>query len=160
MSSIGVRTGLRERELRAWRGLLHSHAAIARALDAELGAEHGLTLSDYEALLVLAQAPERRLRMSALAERVLLTRSGSTRLVDGLERSGLVERVACPQDARVAYAQLTGAGYAKLREAAETHLAGVRRLFLDHFSEEELEQLGSLVNRLPGTSEGGPCAAE
>lgn len=146
-------------ELDAWRSYLHSHVTITRVLDAELEAGHGLTLSDYEVLLYLAQARERRLRMSELTERVMLTKSGISRLVDGLERSRLVQRVACPEDARVSYAQLTDAGYEKLREAARTHLDGVRRLFLAHFSEEETEGLAALLSRLPGVS-GEPCSVE
>jgi len=85
--------------LDAWRSYLQSHASIVRVLDAELAAEHGITTRDYEVLLYLAQAEERRLAMSALAERTMLTRSGITRLVDGLVESGLIERVACPNDA-------------------------------------------------------------
>ena len=96
------------------------------ALDAELIAEHGITTRDYEVLLYLAQAPDRKLPMSALAESTMLTRSGITRLVDGLVESGLIERVACPNDARVSYAQLTVVGYEKLRHAGCTHVASIR----------------------------------
>src|SRR5438270_4843591 len=131
-------------ELEAWRGYLRSHATILRELDAELVAEHGLTARDYEVLLVLAQAPDRRLPMSALAESTMLTRSGITRLVDGLVRGGLIERRACEQDARVSYAALTQVGHEKLRRAGQSHLAGIRRLFLSRFSESEIEQLGEL----------------
>ena len=101
--------------LDAWRSYLQSHASIVRALDADLVAQHGMTTRDYEVLLYLSQAPDRKLPMSALAESTMLTRSGITRLVDGLVDGGLIERVACPNDARVSYAQLTDAG---LREAA------------------------------------------
>src|SRR5437588_12891543 len=127
--------------LEAWRSYLQSHASILRVLDAELVAEHGMTARDYEVLLYLAQADDRRLPMSALAESTMLTRSGITRLVDGLVAAGLIERVACPDDARVSYAKLTDAGYQKLREAGCTHVASVRRLFLEHFSEAAIEQL-------------------
>src|SRR5881275_384355 len=99
--------------LDAWRSYLQSHASILRELDAELIAEHGLTTRDYEVLLYLAQAPDRRMAMSSLAGRTMLTRSGITRLVDGLVSAGLIERVACPEDARVSYAELTGTGYRK-----------------------------------------------
>ena len=101
--------------LEAWRSYLQSHASIVRVLDAELVAEHAMTTRDYEVLLYLAQADGRRLAMSALAERTMLTRSGITRLVDGLVDAGLIERVACPNDARVSYAALTDPG---LRQAA------------------------------------------
>jgi DNA-binding MarR family transcriptional regulator len=146
--------------LDAWRSYLQSHASILRVLDAELAAEHGMTTRDYEVLLYLAQAAERRLPMSAIAERTMLTRSGITRLVDGLVAGGLIERVSCPNDARVSYAQLTEPGYEKLRDAGCSHVAGVRRLFLEHFSAEEIEQLASLLSRLPGASPGGECSVQ
>src|SRR5437588_2769923 len=104
-------TDLEGAALDAWRSFLQSHASILRALDAELVAEHGVTTRDYEVLLYLAQAPDRKLAMSALAERTMLTRSGITRLVDGLVGAALIERVACPKDARVSYASLTAGAY-------------------------------------------------
>jgi DNA-binding MarR family transcriptional regulator len=146
--------------LDAWRSYLQSHASILRVLDAELAAEHAMTTRDYEVLLYLAQAPERRLPMSAIAERTMLTRSGITRLVDGLVACGLIERVSCPNDARVSYAQLTDTGYTKLRDAGCSHVASVRRLFLEHFSAEEIEQLASLLSRLPGAHSGGECSVQ
>jgi DNA-binding MarR family transcriptional regulator len=146
--------------LDAWRSYLQSHASILRALDAELVAEQGMTTRDYEVLLYLAQSPERRLPMSALAESTMLTRSGITRLVDGLVGQGLIERVSCSSDARVSYAQLTDTGYEKLREAGCTHVAGIRRLFLTHFTAEDLEQLASFLSRLPGASSAGECSVE
>jgi DNA-binding MarR family transcriptional regulator len=145
--------------LDAWRSYLQSHASIVRVLDAELASAHGMTTRDYEVLLYLAQADERRLPMSALAERTMLTRSGITRLVDGLVESALIERVACPNDARVSYAQLTDVGYSKLRDAGCTHVASIQRLFLEHFSPEETEQLASLLSRLPGAHP-GQCTVE
>lgn len=145
--------------LEAWRGYLKSHATILRGLDAELVAEHGLTTRDYEVLLVLAQTPDRRLPMSALAESTMLTRSGITRLIDGLVRGGLIERVSCERDARVSYAQLTDAGYDTLRRAGDSHIAGIHRLFLSHFTAAEIEQLASLIGRLPGAG-GGSCTVE
>jgi DNA-binding MarR family transcriptional regulator len=145
--------------LDAWRSYLQSHASIVRVLDAELAAAHGMTTRDYEVLLYLSQADGHHLPMSALAERTMLTRSGITRLVDGLVDSGLIQRVACPNDARVSYAQLTDLGYEKLREAGCTHVAGIRRLFLENFSPAEIDQLASLLSRLPGASTGGQCTA-
>src|SRR5450755_1882670 len=145
--------------LEAWRSYLQSHASIVRVLDAELVAEHGMTTRDYEVLLYLAQADGNQLAMSALAERTMLTRSGITRLVDGLVEAGWTERVACPNDARVSYAQLTDLGYATLRDAGRTHVAGIRRLFLENFSAAEIDQLASLLSRLPGASSGGQCTA-
>src|SRR5437588_9356549 len=146
--------------LEAWRSYLQSHASILRELDADLAAQHGMTTRDYEVLLYLAQAPDRKLAMSALAESTMLTRSGITRLVDGLVEAGLIERVSCKSDARVSYAQLTDAGYEKLREAGCTHIASIRRLFLEHFTPGEIEQLATLLSRLPGAQGGGSCTAE
>jgi DNA-binding MarR family transcriptional regulator len=155
-----VQSGLEGSALEAWRSYLQSHASIVRVLDADLAAEHGLTTRDYEVLLYLSQADDRRLAMSALAESTMLTRSGITRLVDGLVGSGLIERVACPNDARVSYARLTDVGYEKLRDAGCSHVASIRRLFLEHFSPEEIEQLATLLSRLPGAQAGGRCTAE
>jgi DNA-binding MarR family transcriptional regulator len=146
--------------LEAWRSYLRSHASILRVLDAELAAEHGMTTRDYEVLLYLAQAPDRRLPMSALAESTMLTRSGITRLVDGLVAAGLIERVSCPNDARVSYAQLTDEGYEKLRRAGWTHVGSIRRLFHERFTPEEIDQLASLLGRLPGAQGGGLCTVE
>jgi DNA-binding MarR family transcriptional regulator len=146
--------------LDAWRSYLQSHASIIRALDSELAAEHGITTRDYEVLLYLAQADDRKLPMSALAERTMLTRSGITRLIDGLVEAGWIERVACEKDARVSYAELTDAGYEKLRRAGCDHIAGIRRLFHEHFSRDEIDQLASLLSRLPGATGGGACSVE
>lgn len=145
--------------LEAWRAYLQSHASILRVLDAELVAQQGITTRDYEVLLYLNQADGHRLPMSALASRTMLTRSGITRLVDGLVSSGFVERVACPEDARICYAQLTEGGDDKLRQAGCTHVASIRRMFLEHFSPEEISQLARLLGRLPGAQEGGSCTA-
>ncbi|MBV8430007.1 MAG: winged helix-turn-helix transcriptional regulator [Solirubrobacterales bacterium] len=146
--------------LDAWRSYLQSHAAILRQLDAELASAHGMTTRDYEVLLYLAQAPDRQLPMSALATSTMLTRSGITRLIDGLVRAGWIERVACAKDARVSYARLTDVGYGKLRDAGCTHVASIQRLFLEHFSPEEVDQLASLLSRLPGAGTGGSCTVE
>jgi DNA-binding MarR family transcriptional regulator len=135
-------------ELAPWVSFLRAHATIIRELSAELVAEHGLTINDYEVLLRLARAPDRRMRRVDLAEDVLLSPSGITRLLGGLERSGLVERAACESDARVVYAQLTSAGNAKLRAAAKTHVAGINRVFLDRFDEDERGVLAELLARL------------
>ena len=143
--------------LDAWRSYLQSHASILRVLDAELAAEHGMTTRDYEVLLYLAQAEGRHLPMSALAESTMLTRSGITRLVDGLVEAGWIERVACPNDARVSYAQLTDHGYEKLREAGCAHVRSIHRLFLENFTPDEIEQLASLLGRLPGAQPGRQC---
>jgi DNA-binding MarR family transcriptional regulator len=137
---------------------LRAHAAVVRELSAELEAEHGLTINDYEVLLRLAHAPERIMRRVDLAEQVLLTPSGITRLLEGLERAGLVDRASCATDARVKYAHLTDAGLAKLRAAAKTHVAGIERLFLAHFDERERELLSDFLRRIGETE--APCTPD
>jgi DNA-binding MarR family transcriptional regulator len=153
-------TGLQGSSLEAWRSYLQSQRSILRELDADLVAVHGLTARDYEVLLYLAQAPDCKLPMSALAESTMLTRSGVTRLIDGLVSAGLIERDSCASDARVSYARLTETGFTKLRDAGRTHIAGIRRLFLEHFSDEEIERLAELLGRLPGAPVAGTCSVE
>src|SRR5262245_51331103 len=126
-------------------------------MNAELIAQHGLTLNDYDVMLQLANAPERSLRRVDLADRVVLTASGITRLLDGLERSGWVCKRSCDHDARVTYAHLTDEGYDKLQEASETHHADIARLFTGRFSEQELDLLGDLLGRLSAPVDPGPC---
>lgn len=127
--------------LRAWVAFLQAHAAVTRRLEAELQAESALSLADYDALVQLAVAPDRRLRMSELAERVVLSRSGGSRLVDRLAAQGLVERRACPTDARGSWAELTPVGLDRLRKAAPRHLRGVDEHFLSLIDEEDREVL-------------------
>ena len=143
---------LSERELRAWRGLLRVHSRLVKALDAELEAEHGLAVTSYEVLMYLADSPEGKMRMHDLASSVLLSRSGLTRLVDRLERDGLIRRKACDSDARGAYACLTDAGRRKLDAARVTHLAGVRRHFLGKLDADEMDRLGELWAKLLPTA--------
>ncbi len=143
-------SGLDEVELAAWRGFLRAHSRLVAALDAELRDAHDLPLSAYDVLVQLADAPQRRLRMSELAESVLLTPSGLTRLVDRLCRDGLVERVRCDADARGAFAVLTDRGCTHLTEARPTHLEGVRRLFLERLSPAEQRTLADAWVRVAG----------
>jgi DNA-binding MarR family transcriptional regulator len=146
-------------EIEAFSALLQAHAATTRGLSADLAAEHGLTMNDYEVLLRLAHAPDRRLRRVDLSQEVFLTPSGITRLLAGLEHSGWVERVFCQSDARVTYAQLTDEGLEKLRAAAKSHVASIRSLFAERFSASELEALRDLLQRLP-LDEGGVPSCE
>ena len=132
----------------AWRTFLHAHARVTRRLDEELQAAHGLSLAEYDALLQIANAPGRRVRMNVLAERVILSRSGITRLVDRLEAAGSVERSACASDARGQEAVLTPAGLSRLRAAANTHLDGVRRYFLDRLDETDLAGIERSLGRV------------
>ena len=141
-------------ELGAWRGFLRVHSALAKALDAELQAAHGVPLSSYEVLITLRSAPDRRLRMAELADRVLLSRSGMTRLVDRLEREGMLERDKCSSDARGYFAVLTSKGEALLAAARPTHLGGVRERFLGHFAADELATMAHWWDRLvPGAED-------
>jgi DNA-binding MarR family transcriptional regulator len=140
-------------ELAAWRGFLRVHATMVRELDAELQALHDLPLSSYEVLLFLNEAPRRRLRMAQLADSVLLSPSGITRLVERLQAQGLVRKESSPADGRALYAVLTDSGRERLVEAAPTHLAGIRRRFLERFSESELDELARQWERvLPGAA--------
>lgn len=149
---------LSEQALGAWVAFLRGHAALTRVLNAQLVSAHDLTLNDYDALLHLSQAPDRRMRRVDLAGSVILTQSGITRLLDGLERAGYVERAECESDRRVTYAVLTESGLEKLRAAAATHLEGVHELFAASFSDEELETLGALLARLGGAGDGESCS--
>lgn len=137
-----------EPELDAWRGFLRTHATLVRELDEELTERHGLPLSSYDVLIQLADAPDGMLRMSHLADAVLLSRSGLTRLVSRLASQGLIERVECKNDARGAFAAITDRGRERLAEARATHRAGVRERFLDRLSEREQRQLAKAWGRL------------
>jgi DNA-binding MarR family transcriptional regulator len=131
-----------------WRSFLRANAVVIAALERELTTAAGMPLAWYDVLLQLAEAPDRRLRMAELAERVLLSRSGLSRLVDRLTAEGLVQRTPSPDDARGTYTVLTVAGLDRLRKAAPTHLDGIGRHWLSRFSDAELEQLGELLSRL------------
>ncbi|HSL34441.1 MAG TPA: MarR family winged helix-turn-helix transcriptional regulator [Candidatus Limnocylindrales bacterium] len=151
----------RDPRIATWRDFLVVHALLQRTLDQELRAEHDVSLAEYDALLVLAGAPNRRLRMHQLADQVLLSRSGVTRLIDRLVADGSVERENCSTDARGAEAVLTPAGLNRLREASGTHLRGIAEHFLDVVSDDQLEALGGVMSTIlagldrPGTLENG-----
>jgi DNA-binding MarR family transcriptional regulator len=142
-------------QLEGWVSFLRAHAAITRELSAQLQREHDLTLNDYEVLLHLSHADDGRMRRVDLAQRVVLTASGITRLLEGLERAGYVRKESCSSDARVSYAALTDDGHDKLRSAADTHLRGIDELFVSRYSGSELTALAELLGRLPVT--GGDC---
>lgn len=146
-------TPLTASELAAWRGFLRVHAGLVRALDHELEAAHGLPLHEYEVLLLLSSAEGGRLRMTELAEGALLSQSGLTRLVDRLERAGLVVRERCEEDRRGLYARITDEGLRRFAEARVTHLEGVRARFLDLFAPEELATLADAWEKVqPGAA--------
>jgi DNA-binding MarR family transcriptional regulator len=133
----------------AWVRFLRAHAALTRELGARLEAEHGLTMSDFDVLIQLYHAPDHAMRRIDIARQVLLTASGITRLLDGLERCGLVAKRSCASDARVTYAVLTEEGLQKVTAARESHSADVEELFGAALSAKEREQLGELLGRLP-----------
>jgi DNA-binding MarR family transcriptional regulator len=138
----------------AFARLLRAHAALTRELSARLVADHGLTITDYQCLLTLAQSDEGAMRRVDLAERLMLTPSGVTRLLDGLERDGWVTKGTCESDARVTYAVLTDEGRERLESAGRSHVAQVRELFEQQLSPEELDTLVELLGRLPGGAAG------
>jgi DNA-binding MarR family transcriptional regulator len=145
----------------AWVNLVRGHSAAVGAINARLVADHGLTINDYECLLLLARAEDRRMRRVDLAEQLILTPSGVTRLLDGLEKEGWVDRANCASDRRVVYAVLTDEGRAKLREASGTHVADLRAYFETRYSSEELEYLATLLGRLPTEAvEPGSCSGD
>ena len=150
---LSAESGLTSAELRAWRTFLRAHATVVRALEAELLAEHDLPLASYDVLVQLSEAPDRRLRMTELADRVLLSRSGLTRLADRLEREGLLRREACPSDARGTLAVLTDAGLQRLRAAWPTHLRGVEQHVTGRLTPQEIDQLCAVMSKLVADGE-------
>jgi DNA-binding MarR family transcriptional regulator len=138
--------------VRAWTRLLRAHAAATRLLNARLQAEHGLSINGYEALYVLSCAEGRRLKRVELSRRLALTPSGVTRLLEGLESAGFVRRTFCREDLRVAYAELTDAGAAKLEAASCGHVGSIRELFEEHFVVSEIDELSELLGRFPGVA--------
>ncbi len=148
MSTQSPIPGPRDPRLETWRAFLVAHAQIRRQLERELQAEQSLGLGEYEVLLLLVRADERRLRMSELADRLGLSRSGVTRLVDRLQAEALVKRASCDTDRRGSWAMLTDAGHTRLRRASPTHLRGVGQHFLDRIPADELDALGRTLSRV------------
>lgn len=143
-----------------WVGLLRSHAWLTRQASAQLVSDHGLTINDYEALLHLSRADRCQMKRVDLAERLLLTASGVTRLLDGLERAGWVDKGTCESDARVTYAVLTDAGRTKLQDASRSHVAQIRELLEQRLSPAELETLSTLLSRLADSADGEACTPD
>ena len=143
---------------RGWIRLLRAHAALTRELSARLESAHNLSLRDFDVLVQLYEAPDRRMRRIDLARSVILSPSGVTRLLEGLERAGWVAKHHCESDNRVTWAVLTDAGAAKFEEARESHVADVDELFSSQFSAEEYDQLAELLGRLP-MANAGACNA-
>jgi DNA-binding MarR family transcriptional regulator len=143
-----------EPAVQAWTRLLRAYASTTRLLSAELQEEHGLTLNDYEALLVLSRAEDGRLKRVELARNLMLTPSGITRLLQGLEDAGLVERASCATDLRITYAQLTDAGRDKLQTASCGHVASIRSLLEEHLADHEINTVAEILGKLPGVADG------
>ncbi len=140
---------------------MRAYATTRRELRTQLHEQHGLTLNDYEALYVLSQVDGRRMKRVDLAQRLVLTPSGITRLLEGLEATGLVEKVACETDLRISYAQLTEAGAEKLEQASCGHSGSLRTVFHDSLDGDELETLAELLGKLPGAlDEDTSCSTE
>ena len=141
---------LSEAELDAWQALLHAHHQITRVLDAELRASHDLTWAEYDVLLRLAKASGRTLTMTELARRIMISPSGLTRVVDGLESSGFVKRTRSENDARVVSASLTDPGRDKVKRAAQTHLRGIREHFTSRLSDSQLRAVATALQVITG----------
>jgi DNA-binding MarR family transcriptional regulator len=149
MSSTDVsKERVSPQEMEVWRTFLRAHARLIRRLEADLVDHHNLPLAWYDVLARLVEATDHRLRMSELAERVMLSPSGLTRLVDRLVSEGLVSREHAERDGRGLYAVLTAAGYERLREASGTHLRGIRDYVISKYSESELAEVAALLRRL------------
>ena len=141
---------LSDTEMDAWQALLHAHHKITRVLDAELRASHELTWAEYDVLLRLAKASGRTLTMTELARRIMISPSGLTRVVDGLEERGMVKRTRNDDDARVVSASLTDAGRDKVRHAAQTHLRGIRQHFTGRLSTSQLKEVAAALQVITG----------
>jgi DNA-binding MarR family transcriptional regulator len=135
-------------KMAAWKAFLTAHARITDQLARELRDTEGFPLTWYDVLVQLSEADGHRLRMQELAERVLLSKSGLTRLIDRMEREGYVERSPCPDDRRGTFATMTDAGYERIRRTAPTHLAGVREHFTDLLDEDEARVLARTLDRV------------
>ena len=144
-------------ELDAFARLMRAHTVLRRELEAEVLRPRGLTINDFEALLHLSKVGDHRLRRVDLVERLMLTPSGVTRLLEGLQEAGLVENVQCDDDARVTWARLTQDGIETIECVGVSHANRLRSLFRDTLSEDEVAQLSELLGRLPGVG-AGSCA--
>ena len=144
----------------AWLRFLRAHAALTRELSSRLETSHELTLSDYDVLVQIYNAPDRRMRRIDIARQVLLSPSGITRLLDGLERAGWVDKVRCSSDARVVYAALTEEGVRKCEDASEAHRRDLEELFSSRLTLEEHETLAELLGRLPLAETSPACTGD
>jgi DNA-binding MarR family transcriptional regulator len=142
---------------RAFGRLMRANQVLRRELDAHLAEDHQLTVSEFEVLILLAKAKDRAMRRVDLANEVRLSPSGITRMLDRLEASGLVEKRACDEDARVSYAALTDQGMTEIQSAMPVHYDGLEVLMHARLSEDEVKQLSDLLERLAGGIDDEPC---
>lgn len=145
-----------EKKLEAWRSFLETHALVMRRLEAELQEETGLPLAWFDVLYQISQAPDQRLRMQELAQKLLISRSGFTRLSDRMEGAGLIERTACPTDRRGIFVVLTPAGEEALTEAMPIHVQGIARHFADPLDDNAAIELKDALDRIRTTTEAAP----
>ena len=141
-------TELKTAELRAWTAFLNAQASLLRQLEAELIEKEDMTLAEFDVLIQLGMAPDRRLRMTELSDRVRLSHSGVTRLVDRLAHAGLVKRTRCDSDRRGTFATLTAAGRARLRRAEPVHVRGIREHFGKRLSAAQLSAVADALEPL------------
>ena len=134
--------------LAAWRDFLRVHATVVNALEQEMQAEQGLPLSWYDVLVQLAEAPQGRLRLIVLANSVMMSRSGLTRLIDRMEREGLVRREPSPEDLRGIYARITDAGRETWQRATPGHLKGVTRYFSQPLDAADISGLQTALEKI------------
>lgn len=146
--AAGARDDVPAAQLGAWVAFLAAHKRVLERLERELREDQDLPLTWYDVMVHLSAAPDHRLRMQELADAVLLSKSGLTRLIDRMERDGLVARQACPDDRRGTFAELTPAGFERIRRAAPSHLRGVREHFADHLDDDEAALLETLLVRI------------
>lgn len=144
--------------VRAWARLLRAHASTKRLLTTQLQAEHGLTINDYEALMLLSRTEGGYMKRVDLARSLMLTPSGVTRLLEGLEAAGLVEAMPCPSDRRVTYALITDQGRERVDAASCGHHNSIQSLLEDHLSKKEIDTVAEILGKLPGVADSDdPC---
>lgn len=144
----GGRVMMIDHSLETWQAFLQMHAVVLRKLEGEMQATHGLSLTWYDVLLQLKNNSNGGLRLQDLAQAIVLSQSGLTRLLDRMERVGLVERHPCSHDRRGAYAVITSAGRTVLEQTRPTHLKGIEKHFMQHLEEEDIEALSKAFSKI------------